>query len=226
MAKDKAKNKAAESSAPSAPETKTYTTLAGVGEIEFIEKKSVFLGYAVHVESEEQALDIIKARRKLMPDATHHVYAYTMKGGILARYSDDGEPQGTSGMPTLESIRQSGADDALVIVTRYFGGTLLGAGGLVRAYAHSAALALQAAGIVTYETYAELCVKCSYSDYQRIAAMLPRFGAVVDDVIYEDEVRVIFAVKAPLADDVDAALREMSAGTLAARRLGERFDYR
>ena len=83
-----------------------------------------------------------------------------------------------------------------------------------------------AESIVTYETYAELCVRCSYSDYQKIAAMLPRFGAVIDDVIYEDEVRVLFAVKAPLVGEVDAALQEMSAGTLAAQRLGERFDYR
>ena len=224
MAKDKSKGKQTAAEAPAVP--KTYTTLSGVGEIEFVEKKSVFLGYACHVESEEQALEIVKSRRKQMPDATHHVYAYSMKGGILARYSDDGEPQGTSGMPTLESIRQSGADDALVIITRYFGGTLLGAGGLVRAYAHSAALALQAAGIVTYETYTELCISCSYSDYQKISAMLPRFGAVVDDVAFADEVKVTFAVKAPLADEVDVALREMSAGTLQTQRLGERFDYR
>jgi uncharacterized YigZ family protein len=224
MAKDKSKGKQTPAEPIAAP--KTYTTLSGVGEIEFVEKKSVFLGYACHVESEEEALEIVKARRKQMPDATHHVYAYTMKGGVIARYSDDGEPQGTSGMPTLESIRQSGADDALVIVTRYFGGILLGAGGLVRAYAHSAAQALQAAGIVTYETYAELCVRCSYSDYQKISAMLPRFGAVMDDVIYEDEVKVLFAVKAPLVPDVNAALREMSAGSLAAEVLGERFDYR
>ena len=224
MAKDKNKGKQVPAEAPAAP--KTYTTLSGVGEIEFIEKKSVFLGYACRVESEEEALEIIKARRKEMPDATHHVYAYSMKGGILARYSDDGEPQGTSGMPTLESIRQSGADDALVIITRYFGGTLLGAGGLVRAYAHSAALALQAAGIVTYETYAVLGVSCSYSDYQKISAMLPRFGAVVDDVAFADEVSVTFAVKAPIVPEVDLALREMSAGSLVAKRLGERFDYR
>ena len=223
MAKDK-KGKQATPEEIALP--KTYTTLSGVGEIEFVEKKSVFLGYACHVESEEEAQEIIKARRKQMPDATHHVYAYTMKGGIIARYSDDGEPQGTSGMPTLESIRQSGADDALVIITRYFGGTLLGAGGLVRAYAHSAALALQAAGIVTYETYAQLCVRCSYSDYQKLSAILPRFGAVVDDVAFADEVSVTFAVKAPLVGEVDVALREMSAGALTAQRLGERFDYR
>ena len=83
-----------------------------------------------------------------------------------------------------------------------------------------------AAGIVTYETYTVLCVSCSYSDYQKISAMLPRFGAVVDDVAFADEVRVTFAVKAPVAADVDVALQEMSAGTLAAQRLGERFDYR
>ncbi|MBQ7338879.1 MAG: YigZ family protein [Clostridia bacterium] len=225
MAKDKGKSKSiGAGTVPAAPVT--YTTLAGIGEIEFVEKKSVFLGYAAHVESEEAALEIIRAKKKEMPDATHHVYGYTMKGGILARYSDDGEPQGTAGMPVLESIRQSGADDALVIVTRYFGGTLLGAGGLVRAYAHSAALALQAAGIVTYETYAVLGVSCSYSDYQRLSAMLPRFGAVVDDVAFADEVSVTFAVKEPVLPDLDAALREMSAGVLSAQRLGERFDYR
>ena len=85
----------------------TYTTLEKVAEIEYVERKSVFLGYAAPVKSEEQALAIIKERRTLMPDATHHVFGYSMKGGILARYSDDGEPQGTAGMPVLEIGRAS-----------------------------------------------------------------------------------------------------------------------
>jgi len=161
-----------------------------------------------------------------MPDATHHVFGYHMKGGILARYSDDGEPQGTAGMPVLEAIRKSGADDALVVVTRYFGGILLGAGGLVRAYAHTAHLALEAAGIVTYESYAELEITCSYSDYQKYLAQLPRFGAVMDDTDFSDRVTIRFAVKKHLADDVRTLVREISAGADEVRILGERFDYR
>ena len=204
----------------------TYTTISKVAEIEFVERKSVFYGYAAPVKTEEEALALVKERRALMPDATHHVFGYHMKGGILARYSDDGEPQGTAGMPVLEAIRKSGADDALVVVTRYFGGILLGAGGLVRAYAHTAHLALEAAGIVTYESYVELEITCSYSDYQKYLAQLPRFGAVMDDTDFSDRVTIRFAVKKHLADDVRTLVREISAGADELRVLGERFDYR
>ena len=204
----------------------TYTTIAKVAEIEFVERKSVFYGYAAPVKTEEEALALVKERRTLMPDATHHVFGYHMKGGILARYSDDGEPQGTAGMPVLEAIRKSGADDVLVVVTRYFGGILLGAGGLVRAYAHTAHLALEEAGIVTYESYAELEITCSYSDYQKYLSQLPRFGAVVDDTDFSDRVTIRFAVKKHLADDVRTLVREISAGGNEVKVLGERFDYR
>ena len=204
----------------------TYTTIAKVAEIEFVERKSVFYGYAAPVKTEEEALALVKERRALMPDATHHVFGYHLKGGILARYSDDGEPQGTAGMPVLEAIRKSGADDALVVVTRYFGGILLGAGGLVRAYAHTAHLALEAAGIVTYETYAELEITCSYSDYQKYLSQLPCFGAVMDDTDFSDRVTLRFAVKKHLVDDVRVLVREISAGADELRVLGERFDYR
>lgn len=204
----------------------TYTTIAKVAEIEFVERKSVFYGYAAPVKTEEEALAIVKERRTLMPDATHHVFGYHMKGGILARYSDDGEPQGTAGMPVLEAIRKSGADDALVVVTRYFGGILLGAGGLVRAYAHTAHLALEAAQIVTYESYAELELACSYSDYQKYIAQLPRFGAVMDDTNFSDRVTLRFAVKKHLVNDVHALVREISAGADTVKVRGERYDYR
>lgn len=204
----------------------TYTTIAQVAEIEFVERKSVFYGYAAPVKTEEEALSLIKQRRTLMPDATHHVFGYHMKGGILARYSDDGEPQGTAGMPVLEAIRKSGADDALVVVTRYFGGILLGAGGLVRAYAHTAHLALEAAQIVTYESYAELELACSYSDYQKYIAQLPRFGAVMDDTDFSDRVTLRFAVKKHLVNDVHALVREISAGADTVKVRGERYDYR
>ncbi len=204
----------------------TYTTIAKVAEIEFVDRKSVFYGYAAPVKTEEEALALVKERRSLMPDATHHVFGYHMKGGILARYSDDGEPQGTAGMPVLEAIRKPGADDALVDVTRIMGRSLLGAGGLVRAYAHTAHLALEAADIVTYESYAELELACSYSDYQKYQAQLPRFGAVMDDTDFSDRVILRFAVKKHLVDDVRALVREISAGGSEVKVLGERFDYR
>ena len=204
----------------------TYTTIARVADIEFVERKSVFYGYAAPVKTEEEAQALIKERRTLMPDATHHVFGYHMKGGVLARYSDDGEPQGTAGMPVLEAIRKSGADDVLVVVTRYFGGILLGAGGLVRAYAHTAHLALEAAEIVTYESYAELQIACSYSDYQKYLSQLPRFGAVMDDTDFADRVTLRFAVKKHLTDDVRTLVREISSGNDTLVVLGERFDYR
>ena len=203
-----------------------YTTIKNEVSVEFEEKRSLFIGHAKPVKTEEEALEFIKQKKKEYADATHNVFGYIVKDGICARYSDDGEPQGTAGMPVLETIRKSGADDALVVVTRYFGGILLGAGGLVRAYAHTAHLALEAAGIVTYESYAELEITCSYSDYQKYLAQLPRFGAVMDDTDFSDRVTIRFAVKKHLADDVRTLVREISAGADELRVLGERFDYR
>ena len=204
----------------------TYTTLAGRGEAEFEEKRSVFFGLAAPVSSEEQVQLLLRERRNEMPDATHHVFGYCMKRGILARYSDDGEPQGTAGMPVLEAIRRSGADDALVIVTRYFGGTLLGAGGLVRAYAHTAHLALEAAGVVTYEQYTEMLLTCSYSAYQKYISQLPRFGAVMDGTDFSDRVSLRFAVKDERTDGVLLLVQEISAGTDTVEVTGHRLDYR
>ena len=109
-----------------------YTTLEGVGKDEFEEKRSVFIGHAAHVESEEEAMAFIKQKQKAYADATHNVWAYRISGGTsteqAARYSDDGEPQGSSGLPTLEAIRKKGVFDCVVVTTRYFGGTLLGVG--------------------------------------------------------------------------------------------------
>lgn len=203
-----------------------YTTLEGEGHDEFEEKKSLFIGHAKHITSEEEAMEFVKSLKKEYSDATHNVWAYILKGGIIARYSDDGEPQGTAGVPTLDTIRKSGVEDAVVVVTRYFGGILLGAGGLVRAYSHGAKIALEAAKIITYEKYSVCSLSCSYSDYQKYAVLLPQFGAIIDDIDFSDRVKVTFAQKstdvAPLLDRI----REMSAGRDCPELLGERFDYR
>ena len=207
-------------------ETVLYTTLEHEGEAEFVEKKSVFIGHACPVKTEEEAQAYVKKIKNAYMDARHNVWAYMMKGEIVARYSDDGEPQGTAGVPVLDTIRKSGVTDAVVVVTRYFGGILLGAGGLVRAYSHTAKLALEAAHIITYEQYTCLQLACSYSDYQRYQAELPRFAAVVDDVQFTDRVTLLFAVKDTVVDDLMLRVREMSGGKDAPVVMGTRFDYR
>ncbi len=203
-----------------------YTTLEGEGAAEFTEKKSVFIGHAIPVTSEEEAQAYVKKQKNAYMDARHNVWAYLMNGEIVARYSDDGEPQGTAGVPVLDTIRKSGVTDAVVVVTRYFGGILLGAGGLVRAYSHTAKLALEAAHIITYEQYTELSLTCSYSDYQRYAAELPRFGAIIADTQFTDRVTLLFAVKDTVTEDLFRRIQEMSGGRDRAEILGTRFDYR
>jgi len=203
-----------------------YTTLAGEGSDEFEEKRSLFIGHAKHITSEEEAMEFVKAKKKEYSDATHNCWAYLLKGGIVARYSDDGEPQGTAGVPMLETIRKSGVCDAVVVVTRYFGGILLGAGGLVRAYSHGAKVALDAAEIVTYEKYTELSLTCSYSDYQKYSVVLPTFNAIIDSTDFTDKVTVCFAIKETFVDALNKKITEMSGGKNSLEVIGERFDFR
>jgi putative IMPACT (imprinted ancient) family translation regulator len=131
-----------------------------------------------------------------------------------------------NGVPVLDTIRKSGVTDAVVVITRYFGGILLGAGGLVRAYSHTAKLALEAAHIITYEQYTELELVCTYSDYQKYSALLPSFGAIVDGTAFADRVTLRFSVKDTVVPDLFAKIQEMSGGRDAAKILGNRFDYR
>ena len=202
-----------------------YTTLAGEGSDEFEEKRSIFIGHAKHITSEDEAMEFIKAKKKEYSDATHNCWAYLLKGGIVARYSDDGEPQGTAGVPMLEAIRKSGVEDCVVVVTRYFGGILLGAGGLVRAYSHGTSVALAAAKVVTYEKYTEMQLDCSYSEYQKYSVILPTFGAIIDDTDFSDKVVIRFAVKETVVDKLILKITEMSGGRDKPRQVGERFDY-
>ena len=209
---------------PSAP--KLYTTLGKSASAEYTEKKSVFIGYASPVKTEQEALDFINAVRKKHSDARHNVFAYQLNGGGIARYSDDGEPQGTAGVPVLEVIKKSGADDCVIVVTRYFGGILLGASGLVRAYSTAAKSAVDAAGVVTYESYREFTLECGYSEYQRVEAELPKYGVIVDSSDFGGNVAMRLAVKAAIYDEFSARLAEMFAGRVVPEPVGERFDFR
>lgn len=202
------------------------TTVREESYTEFEEKKSIFIGRALRVDSEEEAQEFIKKIKKEHRDATHNVWAYLMQGEIVARYSDDGEPQGTAGMPVLDVIRKSGIRNVCVVVTRYFGGTLLGAGGLVRAYSHSASLALEKAGKITYEPYAEYELSCGYSEYQKYSVILANAGVLTDSTDFGAEVVIRFAIKRTEAEALVRKITETSYGRDIPREVGERLDYR
>lgn len=203
-----------------------YTTIEKEAVAEFEEKRSVFIGHAMPVKSEEEAMAFVKLLKNKYHDATHNVFAYVLGDGTVQRYSDDGEPQGTAGMPVLDVIRKSGCTDTAVVVTRYFGGTLLGAGGLVRAYSYAAKLALDEANIITYEKYIIVKLVCSYSDYSKYLSETEKFGVISDGVDFAENVGMTIAVKQVRFEDFERLIRELSFGKIVLERLGERFDYR
>ena len=203
----------------------TYTTVGGEGYIEFEEKRSIFIGRAVRVTNEEEAQSFIKEIKKEHRDATHNVFAYIIGDGTVARYSDDGEPQGTSGMPTLEAIRKKGVTDVCVVITRYFGGILLGAGGLVRAYSHSASLALEDAGIVTFEPFDEMSLRCGYSEYQKYSILIAASGAKVDDTDFGEAVTIRYAIRKPDCEALTKKIIETGNGKDIPSLVGGRWDH-
>ena len=201
-----------------------YTTLGGEGEFEITIDRSVFLGYAKRVTEEKDAIDFINKIKKMNSDARHNVYAYVIKDTNTTRYTDDGEPAGTAGMPVLDFIRKTGFTDAVIVVTRYFGGILLGKGGLVRAYTAAAKGAAEAAGIITYTEYTELSVACSYADHEKIRYECQFFDIIEDGTDYSDNVTLRLAIKTPEFEGFAIRLSELTAGRVSAVKTGERFD--
>lgn len=187
-------------------------TLAQNVSVEMEERKSVFIGHACPITSEEDARRFIDEKRREYHDATHNVYAYLLSGGALARYSDDGEPQGTAGMPVLNVVKMSGATDLCVVVTRYFGGILLGAGGLVRAYTAAAKIAVDAAGLAVYEEYGIYEIVVSYSDYQKLTFALAKIDATEDHCDFGENVTVVCAIKAEQAEELIKTVSELTFG--------------
>ena len=203
-----------------------FTTVRSESQIEYEEKRSIFISRALRVDSEEEALEFIASIKKQHRDATHNVFAYHINKGVIARYSDDGEPQGTSGMPTLETIRKKGVDNVCVVTTRYFGGILLGAGGLVRAYSHAAALAIEDAEVITYEPYDEYELVCGYSEYQKYNSYFSDIGLIIDSTDFAENVTVRFAVRSNLSRKVEEKIVEIGNARSKLEKKGERYDYR
>ncbi len=170
-----------------------YLIPGGYGEYEFTEKRSRFIGRVWPVSSEQEALERIAQTRALEEDASHNVYAYSVRGGPM-RFSDDGEPGGTGGNPVMNVFTKPGIDGFCCVVTRYFGGILLGAGGLVRAYSKAAAGALNAAGTGRVRPWNVYAVTCSYGAYERLRRDVIAFGAAVENVEYAESVTMTVAV--------------------------------
>jgi uncharacterized YigZ family protein len=201
-----------------------YVTLGGCGFSEYEDRKSRFLGYAAHVATEKEAIDFVSSIRKKHSDARHNVYAYVIKDGNYVRYSDDGEPQGTAGMPVLDVIRKSGFTDAVIVVTRYFGGILLGTGGLVHAYTEAASLAVKDAEIVEYEPFGEVLLSTDYSTWQKMSHMFSSMPLIVDSINYGADVEVRVAVPIGYVDKLLGLVTELSSGRDCGILVGKRYD--
>ena len=202
-----------------------YITVKKRSYFEYEDRKSVFIGQACPVSTEAEALAFIDSVRKKYPDARHHVYAYVLRENSTMRFTDDHEPQGTAGMPVLDIIRKNGCTDTVIVVTRYFGGTLLGTGGLVHAYTSSALGALKAAEIIRYDVYSTLEISVSYSDYGKITSTLSECGFRTEDTAYDTGVTVIGSILKTEVDILCANLTELTSGRACVSVLGEEFSY-
>lgn len=202
-----------------------YTTIQYPSSFEYEDRKSIFIGEALPVSTESEALDFIAQVKKKYSDAKHHVYAYVLRENSIMRFSDDREPQGTAGMPVLDAIRKNGCTDTAIVVTRYFGGTLLGTGGLVRAYSSAATGALREANIITYDIYALLQITATYSDYQRIMPLLSEADFRCEDTRFSDNVTISGKIKKDAKEIFIKKVRETTSGRCNINFLGEKFDF-
>jgi len=188
----------------------------GYGEAELIEKKSRFIGRVWLIENEAEAVARIKEMREKHWDATHNVYAYIVREGGIMRYSDDGEPQGTSGMPTLNVFSSEEIYNVCCVVTRYFGGTLLGTGGLVRAYSKTAKMALDAAGISEMRMWTTLLLPCDYSLFEKLKRNVESFSGIVEEVEYGAEIVLTLSFPSETVPIFMASVTEMTLGKVTA----------
>ena len=199
-----------------------YLVPTDYGEDEFYEKKSRFIGRLWPVETEEAALEKIQEMKKQHYDATHNCWAYIIKDGAV-RFSDDGEPGGTAGMPMLQVLQREGLYNCVCVVTRYFGGVLLGAGGLVRAYTKGAKIAVDAAGKSMKRVWTVLYVPCPYTYYERMKLEVEAFGGVIRKTDFGSEVELEILVAQPKVQAFLDKLTDMTAGTVDALELGQEY---
>lgn len=188
---------------------------------EFAEKRSRFIGHVWHVKSEEEARERIGQTRAKYHDARHNCWCYLIREGGVARYSDDGEPQGTAGQPMLEVFRRARTEDVCCVVTRYFGGILLGTGGLARAYARAAANALSAAGLSAVRRLTEVAVSCPYGLFERVKLEIEAAEGKAGEIEYHTEVCIHALLPPDRIGPFSARITELTAGASVPLVLGE-----
>lgn len=202
---------------------KDYKTVLNEAQGEFTEKRSRFIGYCKPVRTEQEAIDFINEKRSQHWNATHNVYAYSLREGNIKRYTDDGEPSGTAGMPMLDVITKNEIYDVCIVVTRYFGGVLLGTGGLVRAYSQGAKVALEAGQVVMMQSCLMCTAKCTYNQYGKVSSLIMEIGAEIDDTIYEADVLIKFHIKPELLSQLNKKLADATAGEVSAESDSEQY---
>ncbi|MEG1557526.1 MAG: YigZ family protein [Oscillospiraceae bacterium] len=201
----------------------SYITVSGIGESEITEKRSRFVGICAAVSSQSEALDFIASFKQSHKAATHWVFAYKLRQDNLMRYSDDGEPQGTAGLPLLDALERRRIFDAVIVVTRYFGGTLLGTGGLVRAYSETAALTLENAGLLTMKMCAHYELCCDYAMYDRVLHMLCSLGAKVGESFFAERIKIEVTVMSTEKAEFESTVNELMRGCKALSLVEEKY---
>ena len=200
-----------------------YKTIKNEAQDEFVERRSKFIGYIKPVQEEQEAIDFINKKKRIHWDATHNVYAYILQNGQIKRYSDDGEPQGTAGIPVLDVLQKAEIVDAVVVVTRYFGGILLGGGGLVRAYSHGASIAVNAGGIITMEKSLKVTLSCDYNQYGKLSGVVPLFGGNIYNSEFTDCVGLEFYLPKDKYESFTKELADITCGSVEAEIIGEEW---
>lgn len=202
---------------------KEYKTIEFESKDEFVEKKSRFIGYVKPVKTQEEATNFINSIKSKHWDATHNVSAFVLRENNIQRSSDDGEPSGTAGVPTLDVLLKENLVDVCVVVTRYFGGTLLGAGGLIRAYSHSSKIAVEAGHIITMAPCKVLSVSVDYSFYDRLNILLCEFNANIENSEFTDNVTLTFSVRENTVPLLQDKLTQLNNGKYIFKEIGEKF---
>lgn len=201
----------------------SYVTVEKEAISEFVEKRSKFIGYIRPALTENDALSFISEIKSKHWDARHNVYAYAIRENNISRYSDDGEPHGTAGLPILDIIKKNNLKNVAVVVTRYFGGILLGTGGLVRAYSQAASSAINLARVVEMVRCYDCSLLCDYNQYGKVANIISECGGVVNKTNFSNEVEVDFYVQQSVLPKLSKKILEVSSGTLRCDVLGENF---
>jgi uncharacterized YigZ family protein len=201
-----------------------YFTVSAPANASFVEKRSEFIGYIAPVSTGEEAVDFINFIKAQHRKAKHNVYAYITRQDNISRYSDDGEPQGTAGVPVLDVLKKRGLTDVCVVVTRYFGGILLGGGGLVRAYSHAASLACDAAQIMNMCLCHRLKITTDYGLYGKISYLLPSFGTLTVSSDFGSEVSLEILVLSEKLAALREQLIEAANGAVTIEDCGESFE--